>query len=383
MAKFDKILKNATDTGAVPFVVAMYGDADGVTWAGASGDCRDDLIASTETVFRVFSMTKAVGSTAAMILADRGKLDFDRPVEDYLPEFSKVQVLEGFDGDTPILRKPKSKATVRQLASHTGGLVYEGWNENCVKYLKVTDTPNTLTGDKRSLYSQMGFDPGERWEYGIGIDWLGQVVEAVDGRRIDEFCQQEIFTPLGMKDTAFELDASKEARLAQIYARDDENKFVKHPLVLTPNPEYYGMGHAMYSTPQDYLNFLRMFLNKGTLSGHQILSAEAVNAMLANSIGDLRIAKSISTRPKISDDIDFFPEYEKTHSLGFMRSEEDVPGMRSLGSQSWAGVCNTHYWFDPARNVAAVIMTQSLPFVEKPFMALYEEFERAVYASTS
>lgn len=380
MTNFNAILDEATARGDVPFVVAMYGDSKRVKWSGTSGNRSANTAATQDTVFRLFSMTKAIGSTAAMILMDRGKLDVDTPVEGIIPDFARIQVLDGFVGDVPILRAPTTKATVRHLATHTSGLVYGHWNANCLKFMEATDLPRTISGDKASLFCPMAFDPGTRWDYGIGIDWLGQVVEAIDGRRIDEFCQQEIFDPLDMPDSGFELTGTMGARLAQTYARGEDGKLSEIELSLTSNPDFYGMGHSMYSTAPDFMNFLRMFLNKGQLNGNRILSEAGVKKMLANNIGDLQTAKLISCVPSRSADVDLVPGAVKTHSLGFLRTEDDAPGMRSAGSQMWAGIANTHFWFDPASDVAGVVMTQLLPFVEKPFMDLYEAFERAVYS---
>jgi CubicO group peptidase (beta-lactamase class C family) len=140
----DKILDDAVKNHDVPFVVAATGDSKGITYAGAAGDATPGRKAGQDTVFRIFSMTKAVGSTAAMILIDRGKLDPESPVEDILPEFSKIKVLEGFDGDKPKLRAPRTKATIRQLATHTGGLEYEFWNSSILEYQQKTGTAGIL-----------------------------------------------------------------------------------------------------------------------------------------------------------------------------------------------------------------------------------------------
>lgn len=141
------------------------------------------------------------------------------------------------------------------------------------------------------------------------------------------------------------------------------------------------MGHALYATASDYLRFLRMILNGGTLDGNRILTGETIETMLGNQIGALRIEPMISYVPQASADVDFFPGIPKTHSFACMRVEADVSGMRSAGSQGWAGLLNTHYWFDPAKDVIGIIMTQTLPFMEPPFAELYAQFERAVYAT--
>jgi len=375
------VLTDAVANNDVPFAVAMTGSAGGVTWSGAAGEAAPGMVASETTVMRIFSMTKAVGSTAAMILVERGKLDPDTPVEEILPQFAEMKVLDGFDGETPILRAPRTKATIRHLATHTSGLVYEFWNPDIVKYMELTQHPTVVSGLKASLNYPMVFDPGERWDYGIGIDWLGQVVEAVDGRRIDQFCQQELFDPLAMPDTRFEVTAEMKSRLAMVQMRGEDGTFSEFALAPPSNPEFYGMGHALYSTASDYMRFVRMFLNRGQLDGVRVISETAVDRMMANSIGDVRVGKMTTAVPPITADVDLFPGIDKTHSLGFLRVEQDVPGMRSAGSQGWAGVCNTHFWFDPSKDVAGVIMTQTLPFVEPRFMKLFEAFERAVYSS--
>ena len=381
MKALDTVLSDAVSAGDLPFAVAMSGNSSGVNWSGAAGERSPGQAATEDTVFRIFSMTKAVGSTAAMILIDRDKLSPDTPVEEILPQFSDIKVLDGFDGDTPNLRAPKTKATVRHLATHTSGFVYEFWNGDMAKYLETTGHPGILSGLKEALNYPLVFDPGERWDYGIGIDWLGQVVEAVDGRRINAFCREEILDPLGMRDTNFEVTESMANRLAVVKARGEDGQLADFELAPPSNPEFYGMGHALYSTAPDYMRFLRMFLNKGQLDGNRILSETAVETMLANHIGELDVVEMKTVAPAVTADAEFFPGYKKKHCLGFMRLEENVPGMRSAGSYCWAGVCNTHYWFDPARDVAGLIMTQTLPFVEPPFMKVYEAYERAVYAN--
>ncbi len=380
MSALDDVLKAGVAAGAAPGLVAMTGNAGGVTWSGAAGESAPGKAIKADAVFRIFSMTKAIGSTAAMILIDRGKLKPEATVESVLPEFAKIQLLDGFDGDKPRMRAPKSKATIRQLATHTSGLVYEFWNTDVPRWMQATDHPSILSGLKKSLFYPLMFDPGTRWDYGIGIDWLCQAVEKVDGRKIDKFCQEEIFGPLGMTSTAFEPEGLA-ARLASVSARGEDGKFAPFELAPPPHPEFYGMGHCLYSSAGDYMRFLRMFLNKGQLDGKRILSEKGVATMLQNHIGDLRVGKMITAIPPVTADVDLFPGIPKTHSLGFLRVEKDVPGMRSAGSQGWAGVLNTHFWFDPAKNVAATIMTQTLPFVEAPFMDVYAKFERAVYAS--
>lgn len=380
MSELDDVIRTAVERQDVPFAVAMAGGRDGVRWNGSAGEARPGVAAASNTIFRIYSMTKAVGSTAAMILMDRGKLDPDTPVAEILPEFAKKQVLEGFDAEgKPLMRAPRTQATVRHLATHTSGLTYEYWNADLQRYMESTGQPSIVSGLREGLDYPLMFDPGERWEYGIGIDWLGQVVEKVDGRAIDDFCRDELFLPLGMQDTRFEVEPDMAPRLSNVRVRGEDGFFAGFELAPPSRPAFYGMGHALYSTAPDYMRFLRMYLNKGQLDGHRILSEAGLARLLTNQIGDTSTALLKTAAPSISADAEFFPGRKKSHSMAFQRIDEDVPGMRSAGSQFWAGVCNTHFWFDPKKDVIGIIMTQTLPFAEPRFMGVYEAFERGVY----
>lgn len=165
--------------------------------------------------------------------------------------------------------------------------------------------------------------------------------------------------------------------------RGEGGRFDDFELAPPAKPAFYGMGHTLYSTAPDYLRFLRMFLNKGQLDGERILSEAGLARLLANQIGDTAIPMLRTVAPSVTADAEFFPGRKKSHSMAFQRIEENVPGMRSAGSQFWAGLCNSFYWFDPVKNVAAVLMTQTLPFAEPRFMGLYEAFERCVYRAIS
>lgn len=379
MTELDQVIGAAVSQQDAPFLVAMTGNSKGILWSGVAGERSPGQAASLDTVFRIFSMTKAIGSTAAMILMDRGKLSADATVESILPEFGALKVLEGFGPDGPKLRAQRVKATVRHLATHTSGLVYEFWNPDVPRYMEATGHPTILSGLLASMNYPLLFDAGERWDYGIGIDWLGRVVEKVDGRRIDQFCREEIFDPLSMPDTRFEVEDHMAPRLASVSIRGEDGKFADFALAPPSNPEFYGMGHALYSTAPDYMRFLRMYLNKGILDGACILSEAGLQKMLANQIGNVPIPCLKTVVPAITADTEFFPGKRKSHSMAFMRFEEDIPGMRHAGSQGWAGVLNSHFWIDPKADVVGLLMTQSLPFVEPRFMATYENFEHAAY----
>jgi methyl acetate hydrolase len=379
MQSIQQVLDESVAQNDVPFAVGMVARHDGTVFSGAAGEAASGRKAAEDTIFRIFSMTKAVGSTAAMILIDRGQLDADTPVEDILPDFAGLGVLDGWDGDKPRFRAPKTKATIRHLATHTSGVEYEFWNADVVAYQERTGHPTVLAGTYAALkgYPLMT-DPGTRWGYGPSIDWLGLVVEKIAGKSIDAFCQHEIFDALGMSSTYFEVPEAEQHRLSAVRIRGADGAFAPIEIAPAPHPEVYGMGHCLYSTAPDYLRFLRMFLNRGELDGRRVLSKMGVDWMLADQMRGLRLRKMVTSSP-VTDSFEPFPGTRVTHSFGFMRNEADIPGMRTAGSLSWAGVLNSHYWFDPAKDVAAVIMTQSLPFVEPRFLKTYAGFEGAVY----
>ena len=383
MTQMQEVLDRAVSAGKVPGLVAMAANADGVVFEGAVGTCGvdTDRALQLDSVHRIFSMTKAIGTAAAVKLVEEGALSLDAPVADILPEFGALQVLEGFDGDTPKMRAPASQATIRHLATHTSGLEYEFWNADVAKYLEVTGHPTILSGLKQSLNYPLCFDPGTSWGYGISIDWLGQVVEAVSGKRIDAYCNEFLFEPLGMSDTLFECTGAHRDRLVTAHAHDEEGNLVPTEMEAPSGPEVYGMGHALFSTAPDYMRFLRMLLGEGEVDGVRIFKPETVAMIRDNHIGSVEMGKMTTVAPPVTADVDFFPGVTKKWGLGFMFNETDIPGMRSAGSQSWAGVFNTHYWWDPAKNIAGIIFMQHIPFADETALGIYGDFERAVYAS--
>ena len=336
-----------------------------------------------DTLFRISSLTKAVTCTAAMQLVERGLLRLDQPVASIIPEFENIQVLEGFDGDTPRLRPPKTQATVCQLATHTAGFAYEIWSDKILKYQRVTGHPGIVTGSREVLFTPLAFDPGTDWAYGIGFDWLSQVVEAVSGQTIDKYLQENVFGPLGMNRTSFSPGEEERASLATVHARGADGSMtpIDRHFDWVQHPEYVLGGHGLYSTAGDYIKFVQTFLHDGRLNGNKILEPASVQVMTQNHIGDLYTKPMKTTDPALSNDAEFFPGMPKKHSPGFQINTEQWPGMRAAGSLGWAGLFNVFYWWDPTNGVAATILMQLVPFQDPRAMELYANFEKAVYAS--
>jgi CubicO group peptidase (beta-lactamase class C family) len=333
-----------------------------------------------DTVFRIASMTKAVTSVAAMQLVEQGKLRLDEPVPDIDPALGAPQVLEGFDASgTPRLRAARRPITLKHLLTHTAGFSYEQWDANTARYVKATGMPSTSTGKVASLRMPLAFDPGERWEYGVNLDWVGLIVEAASGQKLDAYFREHIFAPLGMRDSGFAITPEQRGRQMSVHQRQADGSLAPQPLETPSTPEFWAGGGGLYSTAADYMTFLQALLHGGSFNGARILGPETVALMGRNQIGDIAAGILKTTDPRRSVDVDFFPGASLKWGLGYMINAQPGPNGRSAGSLTWAGLFNTHYWIDPARRITGLIMTQVLPFGDAPTMALYGRFERAVY----
>ncbi|MEW6473273.1 MAG: serine hydrolase domain-containing protein [Actinomycetota bacterium] len=380
--QIDQVLKAGVDSGAVPCVIAMAADDNGVVYEGAAGTRTPDSgdAVTPDTMLRIASMTKMVATVAALQQVERGVLDLDAPVDTYRPEFAEVQVLDGFDGDTPRLRPPATRATVLHLVTHTSGLGYFFINADINRWEQVTGNPNILSGLKRIFQAPMVADPGTRFEYGINIDWLGLVVEAVAGQSLDKYLAENILRPLGMNNTTFLMSAEQRANSIPVHFKGPDGAWIATELDWAQSPEYWAGGHGLYSTPRDYLQFQRMLLGGGELNGERILDPETVQAAFRNQIGALYFPPEIKTAdPMVTCDIALGPGLK--WGLGLLLNEEPVPGMRAAGSGAWAGVFNTHFWVDPTNRLTGSIFTQTLPFADPAAFQLLIDYEPALYAS--
>ena len=380
----DELLRNAVESGDVPGVVAMATNRDGVTYQGAFGQrvLGQDADMTTDTVVWIASMTKVLVSAAAMQLVERGELDLDSPASRWVSDLDKIQVLAGWDGNgQPRLRAPKRSITLRHLLTHTSGFSYDLWNADIGRYQEVTQLPGIGTGQNAALFAPLVADPGERWEYGISIDWVGKMVEAVSGKKLGAYLQDHLLNPLEMTSTAFKRTPSMRKRMAQVHQRGDNGKLAVSDFALPEDPEFQSGGGGLYSTAGDYLRFIRMILNRGKHRGHQVLKSETVDLMSRNAMGDTKVTLLKTVIPNLSNDAEFFPGISKTWGLGFMINEQAAPTGRSAGSLAWAGLANTYFWIDPEKGSGGVYLTQILPFADTKSLPLFFAFEKAVHTS--
>jgi methyl acetate hydrolase len=382
-SQIDQLLRQMSDAKEIPGVVAIAATAKETIYQGAFGkrDLSKDVAMTPDSVFWIASMTKAITSAAGMQLVEQGKLSLDEPIGKVLPDLASPQVLEGFDAKgEPKLRPAKKPITLRHLMTHTAGFAYDMWNGDVGKYLEKTGTPGIISCLNAALKTPIMTDPGTRWEYGTNIDFVGKAVEAASGKRLDAYLREHMFAPLGMSDTGFKIGDSQRQRLVGMHARGEDGSLTAIPFELEQNPEFHMGGGGLYGTAADYLKFCQMILNKGKGNGNQVLKPETVALMGQNNIGDLTMGKMPTVAPMYTNDVDLYPDIVKKWGLSFLINTAKTPEGRSAGSLAWAGLANTYYWIDPARDVAGVILMQLLPFADKKCLEAFAGFERGVYA---
>ena len=382
--EIDDILRQAVAAGHVPGVAAVVVDADGVLYEGAAGEREIGTgeAMTLDTVGAIHSMTKAITAAAAMCAVEDGLLQLDRPAGEICPELAEVQVLDGWDeGGEPILREPRSPVTLRNLLTHTSGLTYDLWNADTARFVEHTGMPGLGSGELAGLRQPLAFDPGTRWEYGIGIDWAGRLIEAVTGTRLGEFMNERIFEPLGMVDTGFRWKPVDAERAAAMHLRQPDGSFRSVGRPEQEAREFDEGGGGLRGTMPDYARFLQMILRGGEFAGRRVLAAETVDQMARNHIGDLRVQILTTTNPVLSADAEFFPGTAKSWGLSWQIDEEPQFTGRPAGTLMWAGLANCFHWIDRHNGIAGCYMSQILPFADERTLSTYLDVERAVYAA--
>jgi len=362
-AAVDQSIQDKQIAGAVTMVV-RHGK---VAWLKPQGmlDREAGKPMPADAMFRICSMTKPITSVAVMMLYEEGKFQLGDPISKYLPEFKNPKVLvKPANGGAPYTIPATREITIRDLLRHTSGLTYN-WNETLGK---MYDDSNVATGlleydgtiednVKRLAAQPLLFQPGERWEYSLGVDVLGRLVEVVSGMPLDEFFRKRIFEQVGMKDTYFYLPQEKVSRLAVAYGVFDDKtatRFPDKPVVdglLTYDASYpiagpkklFSGGGGLVSTAEDYARFCQMMLDNGMAGGKRLLSRKTVELMTHDQLG------------KIGPDQGF--------GLGF--GVDGVKGpideLGSPGEYGWGGFFYTSFTIDPKEQMIVIFMAQLHP----------------------
>ena len=382
LAKIDGLVNDYINknwlTGAVSIVIK---DNQVVQYKGygyADVDTKKPM--QKDQIFRIMSQTKAITSVGIMILYEQGKLLLDESIADFIPEFKHPVVLDKFnDADTTYTTVPaKREITFRDLLTHTSGLDYTDIGSSKVQAIYTKNhIPSGLGYFDASLLESMkalgklplSFQPGEKWQYGLNSDLLGCLIEVISGTNLQDFLTKNIFEPLAMKDTYFNVPASKANRLATVYTEDEHNKIIKwshefrhiDPDYPTMNKHYFSGGAGLSSTAFDYAVFMQMLLNGGTYNGHTILAKRTVEMMTGNQIKDGLFGD------------DYF-------GLGFgiTSAKSAAKEPRNEGSFSWGGYYGTTYWADPKAHLVCLFMTQQNP---NSHGDVERKFESLVYSS--
>ena len=365
-------------TGAVSIVIKDNMVVQYKGYGYADADTKKPM--RKDQIFRIMSQTKAITSAGVMILYEQGKLLLDEPVSDFIPEFKSPVVLDKFnDADTTYTTVPaKREITFRDLLTHTSGLDYTDIGSSKVHAIYTKNhIPSGLGYFDASLLEKMkalgklplSFQPGEKWQYGLNTDLLGCLIEVISGLSLEEFLTKNILEPLNMKDTYFNVPASKANRMATVYTEDSLHHIIKwnhtfrhidpdYPLM---NKHYFSGGAGLSSTAFDYAVFMQMLLNGGTYNGHQILSKRTVEMMTSGQLKE-----------------GMFGDDNMGLGFGLTLEKTAAKGPRYAGSFAWGGYYGTTYWADPRAHLVCLFMTQQNPNSHGDVEA---KFEAIVYSS--
>lgn len=382
LSNIDTLINGYVSRGWVPGVVTLIVKDGKVIQNKAYGysDKASKKVMEPNTIFRIASQTKAIVSTAVLILYDQGKLSLQDPVSKYLPGFSDQKVLDKYNpADTTYTTVAvKRPVTIKDLLTHTSGIDYPmiGSDEMKAIYAKA-NIPSGLGVINENLIDEMNklgrlplaFQPGTQWRYGLSIDVLGAVVEVISHTNLEDFLRKNILSPLQMNDTWFNLPASKGSRLASVYTEDSlrhvipwvVNNYDVDPSYPLVTKHYFSGGAGLSSTAMDYAVFLQMIMNGGVYNGKKILSKRVVQMMLHNQL-------------------DFPFNGVNYFGLGFEivsdKGSADHP--RNQGSFDWGGFFGTTYWADPKEHLIVLFMTQQTP---NSHGDLEQKFEQILYGS--
>src|SRR3989449_397966 len=373
ISEIDSLLQQAIQQGTLPGVVAIVANKDRILYHSAFGlmDVGKRKPMQKDSIFRMASMTKPVTSAAVLMLKEEGKLSLDDPVSKYLPPFKDLELISTFDpaDATYTTKKATKEVLIRHLLTNTSGLAYAFSN----------DTVNRLQQKTRAQAEELPllYEPGTRWTYSASTKVLGQVVEKITGAGLDKFFEQRIFGPLELQDTGYAVTAVKANRVVTAHQRENGK------LSEMPNPEKLEAPVAgdggLFSTASDYIKFLQMFLNNGQWHGATLLQKASIQVMTRNEIGSVIVQTQQTTNSLRSEN---FPIGAGRDKFGFgfqiTASNKENPNLRSPGSYTWAGIYNTHFWVDPKRQIAAVILMQVLPFYDDGCMKVYQDVEAAI-----
>jgi CubicO group peptidase (beta-lactamase class C family) len=374
IAVLDQYLEQAIATTHIPGLVALVTSKDSIIYESAYGkmDVANNKAMTTDTIFRLASMTKPVTSVAVMMLEEEGRVNLDDPIADYLPELANREVFTSFnlENGSYTSAPAKNEITIRHLLTHTSGLGYAFSSPVLAKAMGFDR--NSIATDHPLLH-----EPGEKWTYGESTRGLGLLVEKISGQDLYAFMRERIFSPLDMDDMFFVIPADKVARTVTVHQSDGQM------MVEQANPDVISFpvrgDGGLSGTASDYSKFIRLILNGGSL-GHsgQLLRTQTVELLGQNHTGKVKVELMPIANPSRSKPFPLGAGID-TYGLGFQVTGSQIPDMRSPGSMAWAGIYNTEFWIDPEKEIGAVLLMQVLPFYDEAAIEVLQGFEKRVY----
>ncbi|MEU6369650.1 serine hydrolase domain-containing protein [Streptomyces sp. NPDC046931] len=384
LARLDRHFAAQVDDGRLPgYLVALsrHGRTAHLTTYGHR-DVRERLPVETDTLWRMYSMTKPVTSVAALILLEEGRFGLDTPVADFLPAFAEPRVY--VDGSGPDLRtRPAERPLlVRHLLTHTAGLTFGFYHAHPVDALyreagiESSVVPGTDLARTCEVYARLPlqFEPGSQWNYSVATNVLGRLVEVVSGRDLDDFLAERIFAPLGMTDAGLWLTEEQAPRLAELYGETEDGGITPVPgLPVHGRPRLLSGSGGMVATAYDYHRFMEFLRRRGELDGTRLLTAGTVAAMVSNQLpgdADLRSYGSPVHRVPGKAGLGFGLGVSVVTDPALTRS----PAAR--GAFGWSGVATTTFWVDPEHDLTVQFLTQLRPTGSH---TVYPELKRLVH----
>ena len=339
----------------------------------------------------IWSCTKLVTSVAALQLVEQGKLNINDPAEKYVPEIKDIMRLHGFNEDgSPKLAPSEKKILVLHLFTHTAGFAYDFFDKDTLQWRVAKNQPICAYVPRSAMEEYavpLIFEPGTRYEYGSNIDWLGIIIQRISGLPLAEYIDKNIVQPLGLKTTGVALTAEQDKEFFTVHTKDSARKLTSTPLKMVQNPEVVPGGHYLYSSCDDYTQFLLALLNDGTnpSCNATILKPETVKNYVftdmlpqvgcsGKGVGDVP-----STISAVTNTGALLPGIDKGWSLGLMINHADAPNGRNKGSGAWAGLGNCYFWIDPKAGKLGFVVSAVLPFFDEDVLHLADALERAVY----
>lgn len=389
-ATLDTLLQRAVGpqpdgSPGVPGVVALVTDRDGTVYEGAAGTRHAGTgeALTPDAVLALFSTTKPLTGVCALQLVEEGALRLADEAGRYVPEIDALQVLTGWDADgQPLTRPPRRRITVADLMLHTSGLSYEFFSADDLRYRRARGVPPVARSRFESIQTVLLHDPGEAFTYGVGIDWLGRVVEHLRGQRLGEVMQQRLFAPLGMQDIGFSMTPAMQARRAALHGRDAEGRVTVLSDRVPPEPAMDMGGQGLYGPAGEYMKFIRMILNDGAGPHGRVLQPATVALLAQDGLAPqgLRVGGWTSSQPALSRSGEFLPGIDKGWAHTFMTNRQPAPSGRPAGALMWSGLANLYFWIDRHNGLGGFWAAQLLPFQDAVAYPAFVDFEAAVYA---